>query len=234
MATNKQKQVFSAASSPKLLTLQMHIQRLISHFLLFGSGLALGITLSFYLQDFPFNLQYQLLSPNITTPPLSKPNIILSSSFRSPPPPSVFPNQTQIFSNQTKVSSTTRIGLREYLKRPKVRHDMDDEELLWRASMVPKISKSPYNFTPKIAFMFLARGDLALAPLWDMFFRGHEGLYSVYVHSNPSFNGTVPENSSFYGRWIPSKVSISQHYFLCFIYINFIYFSLRDCVISEL
>ncbi|POO01879.1 Glycosyl transferase [Trema orientale] len=213
MAT-KQKKDLPAASFSKLLTLQMHVHRLISHFLIFGSGLALGVTLSFYILDFPFSLHYQYFRPNITTPPLSNP--LLSLFPPPPPPPSVLPNQTEIvsnlagiFSNRTKLvssSNTDRIGLREYLKPPKVSHDMDDKELLWRASMVPKIKEFPFNFTPKVAFMFLAKGEVALAPLWDRFFRGNEGLYSVYVHSNPSFNGTVPQNSAFYGRWIPSKI----------------------------
>ncbi|KMS98234.1 hypothetical protein BVRB_4g094540 [Beta vulgaris subsp. vulgaris] len=88
-------------------------------------------------------------------------------------------------------------------------HGMDDEELLWRASMVHKIrdkelmkKKVPQ---PKIAFMFLVRGPLPLAPLWDKFFLGHEGLYSIYVHANPLYNQSYPKQSAFYGRRIPSK-----------------------------
>ncbi|CAI5484846.1 unnamed protein product [Closterium sp. Yama58-4] len=42
--------------------------------------------------------------------------------------------------------------------------------------------------TEKLAFLFLTRGPLPLAPLWDRFFQGHEGRYSVYVHtSTPGF-----------------------------------------------
>ncbi|KAK7847936.1 hypothetical protein CFP56_006090 [Quercus suber] len=51
------------------------------------------------------------------------------------------------------------------------------------------------------------KGAMPLAPLWELFFKGHEGLYSIYVHPNPSFNGTVPQGSVFHGRRIPSKVS---------------------------
>ncbi|KAK6127684.1 hypothetical protein DH2020_038600 [Rehmannia glutinosa] len=53
--------------------------------------------------------------------------------------------------------------------------------------------------------MFLAKRDLPMAPLWEMFFRGHEGLFSIYVHSQPSYNGTVPPDSVFHGRRIPSQ-----------------------------
>ncbi|KAL3824794.1 hypothetical protein ACJIZ3_020823 [Penstemon smallii] len=86
-----------------------------------------------------------------------------------------------------------RIGLKEYLKIPNPMHDMKEDELLWRASMVPKINEYPFI------------RDLPMAPLWEMFFRGHEGLYSIYLHAQPSYNGTVPESSIFYGRRIPSS-----------------------------
>lgn len=215
----KQQNNLRLASYAKLLTLQMHLHRLISHFIFFGSGLALGITLSFYLQDFSFPLQFKLhqLGQNITTPschnfsshPKPTPTIL---SLPSPPPP-FSPNQSEQVDHPI---STTRIGLGEYLKPPEIRHNMDDEELLWRASMVPKMSGVPFEFTPKIAFMYLARGTVALAPLWDKFFKGNEGLFSVYVHSNPFFNATVPQDSAFYGRWIPSKVSITMNFMISF------------------
>ncbi|CAI5461663.1 unnamed protein product [Closterium sp. Yama58-4] len=56
----------------------------------------------------------------------------------------------------------------------------------------------------RIAFMFLTRGPLPLAPLWEKFFHGHEGRYAVYVHaSQPNF--TFPSNFSpvFVDRQIP-------------------------------
>ncbi|PKI43843.1 hypothetical protein CRG98_035677 [Punica granatum] len=82
---------------------------------------------------------------------------------------------------------------------------MDDEELFWRATLVPRIKRFPFERVPKVAFMFLAKGPLPLAPLWELFFRGHEGLYSIYVHSHPAYNEVVPEESVFHGRRIPSK-----------------------------
>ncbi|XP_077253246.1 glycosyltransferase BC10-like isoform X1 [Tasmannia lanceolata] len=87
-----------------------------------------------------------------------------------------------------------------------VHHQMDDEELLWRASMVPRIPEFPYHRIPKVAFMFLTKGSLPLVPLWEEFFKGNQGFYSVYVHSHPSFNEPVPDTSVFHGRRIPSKV----------------------------
>ncbi|KAG7973821.1 hypothetical protein I3843_06G016700 [Carya illinoinensis] len=84
-------------------------------------------------------------------------------------------------------------------------HEMSDEELMWRASMVPRISKYPKNRTRKVAFMFLSRGSLPLGPLWEMFFKGHAGLYSVYLHTSPEFTKEPPESSVFYMRKITSK-----------------------------
>ncbi|KAE9463916.1 hypothetical protein C3L33_04206, partial [Rhododendron williamsianum] len=82
---------------------------------------------------------------------------------------------------------------------------VEDEELTRRASTVPRIPQAPLQLVPKVAFLFLTRGDLPLAPLWEKFFAGHKGKYSIYVHSCPSFNDTAPRNSVFYGTRIPSK-----------------------------
>jgi hypothetical protein len=102
------------------------------------------------------------------------------------------------------------VGLARFLEPASVMHNMTDEELLWWASMTPKVRSTPYHRAPKVAFLFLARGDLPLRPLWEKFFAGHEGLYSIYVHTDPSYTGSPPEDSVFYGRTIPSQVTIEQ------------------------
>ncbi|KAK2983847.1 hypothetical protein RJ640_008523 [Escallonia rubra] len=84
-------------------------------------------------------------------------------------------------------------------------HTMNDTELFWRASFVPRIKEYPFKRTPKIAFMFLTRGPLPLAPLWERFFKGHEGLYSIYMHTLPSYEADYPPSSVFYQRQIPSQ-----------------------------
>ncbi|KAK6241934.1 hypothetical protein SCA6_007323 [Theobroma cacao] len=84
-------------------------------------------------------------------------------------------------------------------------HSMTDEELMWRASTVPNVVEYPHNRTPKVAFMFLSRGTLPLAPLWEKFFMGHKGLYSIYFHTSPDFIDKPPVTSVFYERRIPSK-----------------------------
>lgn len=85
-------------------------------------------------------------------------------------------------------------------------HTMNDDELFWRASFVPRIKNYPFKRTPKIAFMFLTKGPLPMAPLWEKFFKGHEKLYSIYVHSLPSYNADFLPSSVFYRRQIPSQV----------------------------
>ncbi|KAK4393607.1 Glycosyltransferase BC10 [Sesamum angolense] len=84
-------------------------------------------------------------------------------------------------------------------------HNMSDDELLLRASKVAGIEQDIPGKQQKVAFMFLTSGPLPLSPFWDRFFKGHEGMYSVYVHSHPSYNDSVPPVSAFYGRRIPSQ-----------------------------
>lgn len=85
--------------------------------------------------------------------------------------------------------------------------------------MVPRIMEFPFNRTPKVAFMFLTRGRLPLAQLWEKFFKGHEGLYSVYLHTSPEFNNEPPNTSVFYKRRIPSNVITFLNIFNLFIFL---------------
>lgn len=193
--------------SAKLFNSQRYIHSLIVYFLFFGSGLVIGISLTFYLKDVPITLKKKLFtvqpSPPLIVPPKSHP---------SPSPPLNLPlhqeqRVTVLNNNNKRKRGVGRIGLTDYIKPPDAMHDMKDEELIWRASMVPKVRIFPFNRTPKVAFMFLARGSLPLAPLWERFFKGHEGRYSIYIHSQPSFKGDAPEEGPiFHGRRVPSKV----------------------------
>ncbi|CAN7047716.1 hypothetical protein IGI04_025942 [Brassica rapa subsp. trilocularis] len=56
--------------------------------------------------------------------------------------------------------------------------------------------------TSKIAFMFLTPGTLPFEKLWDLFFRGHEGKLSVYIHA--SKDTPVHTSRYFINRDIPS------------------------------
>ncbi|GJP64785.1 hypothetical protein CLOP_g21732 [Closterium sp. NIES-67] len=62
----------------------------------------------------------------------------------------------------------------------------------------------PERRNGKIAFLFLTRGPIPFAPLWERFFLGHEGRYSVYVHaSNTSFAFPADSSAVFRDRLIP-------------------------------
>lgn len=59
---------------------------------------------------------------------------------------------------------------------------------------------------PKIAFLFLTKGPLPLAPLWSRFFMGYEGQASVYIHASPKYRYRADElPPMFRGRQIPSE-----------------------------
>lgn len=101
-------------------------------------------------------------------------------------------------------------GLEQWIRPPsKLMHNMTDEELFWRATFTPRMKDYPFDRVPKIAFMFLTKGPLPLAPIWERFFNGHAGLYSIYVHSLPSFHDQFPASSVFYRRQVPSQVCFS-------------------------
>ncbi|EEF37532.1 conserved hypothetical protein [Ricinus communis] len=178
-------------ASIKLINGQIiHCHNFIFYFFLFGCGIAFVLTLSFYLKDISF-VNFQLNQSSLSNS---------SFSLISPSPLSL-PS-----TSNDETTPKARIGLKGFLTPPNVSHDMEDEELLWRASMAPRVLEFPFKRVPKIAFLFLTRGPLPFAPLWELFFKGHEGFYSIYVHCNPSFNGSLPSpNSVFHGRMIPSK-----------------------------
>ncbi|XP_018489903.1 glycosyltransferase BC10 [Raphanus sativus] len=83
--------------------------------------------------------------------------------------------------------------------------DIADKELMRRAAKAPHDAAMNVTDHPKVAFMFLTRWDLPLSPLWEIFFNGHEELYSIYVHTSPNFTEEPPESSVFYKKRIPSK-----------------------------
>ncbi|XP_074273650.1 glycosyltransferase BC10-like [Silene latifolia] len=68
---------------------------------------------------------------------------------------------------------------------PSGRREITDEELASQV-LTKEMLKSPLPPTknPKIAFMFLTTGSLPFEKLWDKFFSGHEGKFSIYVHAS--------------------------------------------------
>lgn len=94
------------------------------------------------------------------------------------------------------------------LKAPKsvLQHGLSDEELLWEASLIHRRQNRRRLTVPKVAFMFLTRGPLPLAPLWEYFFATYDELYSIYVHADPSYVPSTSPSSVFHLRNIPSQV----------------------------
>ncbi|CAH8391781.1 unnamed protein product [Eruca vesicaria subsp. sativa] len=77
------------------------------------------------------------------------------------------------------------------------------KEIAARA-VVRDILRTPSSLTQnsKIAFLFLTHGTLPFEKLWDEFFKGHEGKFSIYIHT--SKEGTVHISRHFYDREIHS------------------------------
>ncbi|PQQ01178.1 uncharacterized protein Pyn_18679 [Prunus yedoensis var. nudiflora] len=181
-------------SQPILKLLLSYIQ--FSHafeLVFFVAGLCLGVMVSLYCKTFPFKLQTTV---NVfSSSPLSL-SVPTPASQLLPQPPSPSPTPTSQLLPQPCSPPPLPLADSEM---------DDDDELAWRASLVPRIRRFPFNHVPKVAFMFLTKGPIPLAPLWEMFFKGHEGLYTIYVHPHPSYVDSWPQNSVFYGRRVPSK-----------------------------
>lgn len=181
---------------------QIQFFNVLTYFVLFGCGLTLGIIVTTYLKDFSLNLQFTQFSISTTPSTQSSPSK-LSHVISATSSSSSRDDSTDDDDGRTR---SRHVGLEQYLAPPSLWHDMSDDELLWRASMAPRIEKYPFRRVPRVAFLFLVRGRVFMAPVWEKFFEGHDGLFSVYVHSNPSYNESEPESPVFRGRRIPSKV----------------------------
>ncbi|KAL1568417.1 glycosyltransferase BC10-like [Salvia divinorum] len=163
------------------------LANILGHLFLIVSALTFGIIFCFHNRSFSFILQVTHSQFSIFT--AQSP---LQQSQPPPPPPESSPPPSP---------GTEKVDV-DLQEPPDLAHGMSDEELLLKASMAPKIQELR---VPKIAFMFLTRGPVVLAPLWELFFKGSRGIYSIYVHSDPSFNGSEPEDSVFHRRRIASK-----------------------------
>jgi hypothetical protein len=144
-------------------------------------------------------------------PPPAPPTGITRAAA-APPPPGIGgekgPAAPSAASNASRGGNGSIVG-----------DDDDDEELMARAASAPR--EVPAGTVPRVAFLFLTRWDLPMAPLWEKFFEGHRGLYNVYVHSDPAFDGPEPpETSAFYRRRIPSKVRALHSFYTTSYYSN--------------
>ncbi|KAL0378060.1 UNVERIFIED_CONTAM: Glycosyltransferase BC10 [Sesamum radiatum] len=195
----------------------LNLSQRLFHLFLLILGISIGVISTLCLNTFPFSIPNL---PFFVPPSTSKPSLPLHQTSQSPPPP---PPQSPLPPPpppqappppppQTAVASTN--GTSNYMpidvslgnnQTFGLMHNMSDDELLLRASKVPGIDQDIPGKQRKVAFMFLTPGALPLSPFWDRFLKGHEGMYSVYVHPHPSYNDSVPPDSAFYSRRIPSQ-----------------------------
>ncbi|KAK9699662.1 hypothetical protein RND81_08G188000 [Saponaria officinalis] len=65
--------------------------------------------------------------------------------------------------------------------------ELTDDEVFSRV-VIKEILNAPHvqSINPKIAFLFLTPGSLPFELLWDKFFQGHEGRFSIYIHASRS------------------------------------------------
>lgn len=165
----------------------------LSRFRLVSVAFALGMASTFLLRSLTgTGTVIWLASADLSAPPSSPPPAL---ALRPP-----LPQQLGDGNGKEPVS-----GGGNESQRMVMLHNMTDDELLLRASVAPGISALVLG-APKVAFMFLVRGELPLAPLWERFFHGHTALFSVYVHPDPTYLGSLEKGSVFYGRRVPSKV----------------------------
>ncbi|XP_052206147.1 glycosyltransferase BC10-like [Diospyros lotus] len=157
--------------------------RVLSALILFVMGVVIGLISSSHINRY-FSLQAEQFYRNYA------------------PTPGNSGDNCTIFQSCEKVEC---LSMDSFLRPKNLTHSMSDEELLWRASMVPVKADYPFSRVPKVAFMFLTRGPLPLLSLWERFFKDHKKLFSIYVHAFPGYELNVSNTSPFYGRQIPSQ-----------------------------
>ncbi|XP_054791183.1 glycosyltransferase BC10-like isoform X1 [Prosopis cineraria] len=170
--------------------------QILSFFLVFVAGIVIGIATSSHISRLYFSPQSELYSfvNHVSSAPV--------------------PEEEEEVKGYHNCGGTIQecevincLNFETFLHPPNLTHNLMDDELFWRASLVPKKEEYPssYKRVPKVAFMFLTRGPLPLLPLWERFFKGHEDLFNIYVHAPPGYNMNVSNSSAFYGRQIPSQ-----------------------------
>ena len=79
------------------------------------------------------------------------------------------------------------------------------------AALVASSRGSAVGVNSRVAFLFLTRGPLPHAPLWERFFTGHESEYVIHVHAAPGFelNASTVASPVFYGRTVTKSVYVA-------------------------
>uniref|UniRef100_A0A6M2EFP5 Glycosyl transferase, family 14 n=1 Tax=Populus davidiana TaxID=266767 RepID=A0A6M2EFP5_9ROSI len=161
----------------------LQLIQMLSLLVIFVAGIIIGIATSPHINRYFDSLAQLTFTNNIASPKISDDNCTILRTCE-------------------KVDCLSMEG---FVHPDNLTHSMTDDEVLWRASMLPYKKGYPFGRVPKVAFMFLTRGPLPLLPLWERFFRGHAGYFSIYVHTPEDYELNVSTDSPFHGRKIPSK-----------------------------
>ncbi|GKC78341.1 glycosyl transferase, family 14 protein [Tanacetum coccineum] len=177
------------------------LMRLLCFLILLVTGIIIGLTCSshvdryFYISSQPDNFYVNYVS--------AAPAPSYSTSIAKDVKPVSFDNNCSSGMTSCKEDCLSMEGF----KMPNnLTHKMTDNELFWRASLVPNKAEYPFERVPKVAFMFMTRGPLPFLKLWERFFKGQDvNKYSIYVHTNPGVRMNFSNSSVFYNRVIPSQ-----------------------------
>ncbi|CAI9294205.1 unnamed protein product [Lactuca saligna] len=168
--------------------------------IVFVIGIVIGLASSSHVDRYFTSQPYNLNRGRESIPP----NSPSTSSITQTTYDQKCTTSTDIVTNCVKDEC---LSMKSFLSQKNLNHNMTDEELFWRASLVPDKAHYPFDRMPKLAFMFLTRGPLPFIPLWERFFKGQDvRKYSIYVHTSPEFDLGVSNSSVFYNRQIPSQV----------------------------
>ncbi|CAF2259945.1 hypothetical protein BRARA_H02773 [Brassica rapa] len=176
----------------------LKLAQTLSFLLIFMAGIIIGLAASSHIDRY-FNSLPQMLSSSAsvqTVPDYSNCTVIHRDCSN---------DDDDVKAAKKKDEIRDCWSVDGFVRPEEVRHGMSDDELFWRASMVPVKEEYPYDRVPKVAFMFLTRGALPMLPLWEKFFRGNEKFLSVYVHTPPGYDMNVSSDSPFYNRQVPSQ-----------------------------
>ncbi|GMH26874.1 hypothetical protein Nepgr_028717 [Nepenthes gracilis] len=80
-----------------------------------------------------------------------------------------------------------------------------------KTTRMSRIVSGHFEGSPKIAFMYLARGNLPLDFLWGSFFEEADPAnYSIYIHSHPGFvfDESTTRSAFFYGRQLRNCIQV--------------------------
>ncbi|GAV63271.1 Branch domain-containing protein [Cephalotus follicularis] len=171
----------------------LKLAQILSVLVVFVAGIILGLVTSSHINDY-FRSQAQLFITNNINDVTYMP----SNNSKEPP------------KNDNCSSPLSQcedcLSIESFLLPKNLTHALRDDELFWRASLVPYKVEYPYSRVPKVAFMFLTRGPLPMLRLWERFFDDQdEKLFTVYVHALPGYELDVSSDSPFHGRQIPSQ-----------------------------